>query len=105
MTRKTFGLFDAALLKPAIVDAFKKLDPRVQWRNPVMFVVYVGSVLTTLLFFQTLGGHGDFDPVKLTWIGRIVSTASVCSAYMWSKNRRWSSDGGPITIVRSSSEW
>ncbi len=59
MTRKTFSLFDAALAKPAVVDAFRKLDPRVQWRNPVMFVVYVGSVLTTALFVESLSGHGE----------------------------------------------
>jgi K+-transporting ATPase ATPase B chain len=59
MTRKTFALFDAALLKPAIVDSFKKLSPRQQWRNPVMFVVYVGSLTTTALFFQALGGKGE----------------------------------------------
>jgi K+-transporting ATPase ATPase B chain len=49
MTRKTLNLFDPALLTPALADAFKKLDPRVQWRNPVMFVVYVGSAFTTTL--------------------------------------------------------
>jgi len=56
---KALSMFDPALVKPAIVDSFKKLDPRVQWRNPVMFVVYVGSILTTLLFFQALGGQGE----------------------------------------------
>jgi len=59
MTRKTFGLFDAALVKPAIVDSFKKLSPAVQWRNPVMFVVYVGSIITTILWIQALGGKGE----------------------------------------------
>jgi K+-transporting ATPase ATPase B chain len=49
MTRKTLTLFDPALPVPALADAFKKLDPRVQWRNPVMFVVYVGSAFTTAL--------------------------------------------------------
>ncbi|BCL74717.1 potassium-transporting ATPase ATP-binding subunit [Jeongeupia sp. HS-3] len=52
-------LFDAKLLTPAIVDAFKKLAPQVQWRNPVMFVVYVGSILTTVLFGQALFGTGE----------------------------------------------
>ncbi|MEK8031455.1 potassium-transporting ATPase subunit KdpB [Ideonella sp. DXS29W] len=47
MDMKTLPLFDPVLVRPALVDAFKKLDPRVQWRNPVMFVVYVGSVFTT----------------------------------------------------------
>ncbi|MBI5259154.1 MAG: potassium-transporting ATPase subunit KdpB [Burkholderiales bacterium] len=59
MTRKTFTLFDPALVKPAVVDSFRKLDPRVQWRNPVMFVVYVGSIITTLLCVQALGGQGE----------------------------------------------
>jgi potassium-transporting ATPase ATP-binding subunit len=58
-TRTSFSLFDPALVQPAIRDAFVKLDPRVQWRNPVMFVVYVGSILTTLLGFQALGGKGE----------------------------------------------
>ena len=55
----TFSLFDPALLKPAIYAAFGKLDPRVQWRNPVMFVVYVGSILTTMLWLQALSGQGE----------------------------------------------
>ena len=50
MTRKTFTLFDPALAVPAMADAFRKLSPTLQWRNPVMFVVYVGSILTTLLW-------------------------------------------------------
>ncbi len=40
-------------------DSFRKLDPRTQVRNPVMFVVYVGSILTTGLFVQALVGHGE----------------------------------------------
>jgi K+-transporting ATPase ATPase B chain len=59
MSRKTLTLFDPTLVRPAIVDSFKKLDPRLQWRNPVMFVVYVGSILTTVLWAQTLGGQGE----------------------------------------------
>ncbi|MDG4595410.1 MAG: potassium-transporting ATPase subunit KdpB [Candidatus Contendobacter sp.] len=59
MSRKTLTLFDPTLVKPAIVDSFKKLDPRLQWRNPVMFVVYVGSILTMVLWAQALGGQGE----------------------------------------------
>ena len=55
----TFSLFDPALIKPAIASAFSKLDPRVQWRNPVMFVVYIGSILTTLLAVQAFSGVGE----------------------------------------------
>ena len=39
--------------------SFRKLNPRVQWRNPVMFVVYVGSILTTVLWVQALSGQGE----------------------------------------------
>ena len=62
MTRKTFTLFDPALTLPAIADAFRKLNPAVQWRNPVMFVVYVGSILTTILWLQSLSGKGEAQP-------------------------------------------
>ncbi|ULX52713.1 potassium-transporting ATPase subunit B [Cupriavidus taiwanensis] len=48
------GMFAPALLRPALVAAFRKLSPRDQLRNPVMFVVYVGSILTTILFLQAL---------------------------------------------------
>ena len=59
MTRKTFTLFDPALAGPAIVESFRKMSPAVQWRNPVMFVVYVGSILTSILWVQALGGQGE----------------------------------------------
>ncbi len=58
-TRKPFVLLDPALLKPAIVASFTKLSPRVQWRNPVMFVVYIGSIMTTLLGLQALLAPGE----------------------------------------------
>ena len=59
MSRRTLSLFDRALLGPALLDSLKKLDPRVQWRNPVMFVVYIGSILTTVLWLQALAGQGE----------------------------------------------
>src|ERR1019366_3488429 len=56
------SLFDGPIVRRAIVDSFRKLDPRHQFRNPVMFVVEVGSVLTTGLFFQALTGSGEASP-------------------------------------------
>ncbi len=47
------------LLKTALIDSFRRLTPRYQWRNPVMFVVYIGAILTTILLFQALGGKGE----------------------------------------------
>jgi K+-transporting ATPase ATPase B chain len=49
------SLFDPAIVRTAVVDSFRKLHPRIQARNPVMFVVLVGSGLTTVLFFRDLG--------------------------------------------------
>jgi potassium-transporting ATPase ATP-binding subunit len=59
VVRQSLSLFDSKLIVPAIVDSFRKLAPQIQVRNPVMFVVYIGSILTTLLFFQALRGHGE----------------------------------------------
>ncbi|EKS68173.1 potassium-transporting ATPase subunit B [Burkholderia sp. SJ98] len=52
-------MFDPALVKPAIVDSFRKLAPRTQLRNPVMFCVYVGSILTTVLWLAALAGQAE----------------------------------------------
>jgi len=52
-------LFEGAIVRRAIVASFRKLDPRHQIRNPVMFVVEIGSVFTTALFFQALAGKGE----------------------------------------------
>ena len=61
MTTKTVSspLFEREIVKQAIIDSFKKLNPQQQMKNPVMFVVWVGSVLTTALYFQALSGHGE----------------------------------------------
>jgi K+-transporting ATPase ATPase B chain len=48
-----------ALYKRALIDAFLKLDPRSLYRNIVMFTVEIGSVITTLLWVQALGGQGE----------------------------------------------
>src|SRR5512136_939557 len=56
---KSRPLFDPPIVRQAIVESFRKLDPRHQARNPVMFVVEVGSVLTTALFVQALLGKGE----------------------------------------------
>jgi len=48
-TKPQSSIFDPALLRPAILESFKKLDVRVQWQNPVMFVVFIGAVITTAI--------------------------------------------------------
>jgi K+-transporting ATPase ATPase B chain len=56
---KSFSLLDRRILRQTIVDAFLKLNPVHLIKNPVMFVVEVGCILTTLLFFQAISGHGE----------------------------------------------
>ena len=63
MVRASLKLFDRALVGPALLESLRKLSPRVQLRNPVMFVVYVGSILTTILFLQALRGNGEAPPL------------------------------------------
>jgi len=55
-------LFEATIVKRATWDALRKLNPLHQLKNPVMFTVWVGSVLTTLLYVQALLGHGEARP-------------------------------------------
>src|SRR5262245_28551048 len=56
---KARPLFEPAIIMQAVVESFRKLTPKHQVRNPVMFVVYVGSILTTLLWLQALVGKGE----------------------------------------------
>jgi K+-transporting ATPase ATPase B chain len=60
--------FDRALVTRALGDAFRKLSPRMQFRNPVMFVVFVCSVATTLLWFQALAGHAEAPTAFIFWV-------------------------------------
>ncbi len=62
MSRQQLSLFDRNLIGPALLESVKKLDPRVQWRNPVMFVVYIGTIVTAILYGQALTGHGEASP-------------------------------------------
>ena len=78
------SMFDPKLLKPAIADSFKKLAPQIQWRNPVMFVVYLGSILTTLLLVQALFGKADasagFIALVSIWLWFTVLFANFAEA-------------------------
>jgi potassium-transporting ATPase ATP-binding subunit len=56
-------LFERDIVRRALVESLRKLDPRGMIRNPVMFVVEVGSVLTTVIFFRDLGKHGSSSDV------------------------------------------
>jgi K+-transporting ATPase ATPase B chain len=59
------SLFDPQILRQAIIGSFKKLDPRVQFHNPVMFVVLVGTVIT---FIESVAHPGLFDWSITVWL-------------------------------------
>jgi potassium-transporting ATPase ATP-binding subunit len=62
------SLFDPSILGQAVIDSFRKLTPQRQVRNPVMFVVYIGSMLTTLLWLQALVGKGEAPAWFIFWV-------------------------------------
>jgi potassium-transporting ATPase ATP-binding subunit len=67
-TAKARPLFDPSIVRQAVIDAFRKLTPARQVRNPVMFVVYVGSILTTALFVHALVGRGEAPAGFILWV-------------------------------------
>ncbi|MGH8815881.1 MAG: potassium-transporting ATPase subunit B, partial [Achromobacter pestifer] len=56
---RPFGMWSRSLVGPAVLDSLRKLSPAAQLKNPVMFVVYVGSILTTLLWVMALRGQAE----------------------------------------------
>jgi len=78
------SLLDRAIIGRAVVDSFRKLDPRWQARNPVMFIVEVGALVTTLFFFRDLLGRGGkdagFDLAISLWLWFTVVFASFAEA-------------------------
>ena len=72
------SLLDPAILRPALLESLRKLDPRVQARNPVMFVVEIGALITTVAWLiQAFGGEplgGGHEPA---WFAFAVS------AWLW----------------------
>src|SRR5215470_14506424 len=77
------SLADAAILSRAIVDSFRKLDPRVMVKNPVMFVVEVGAVLTTIQLVWNAAhraGHFGFGLQITLWLWFTVLFANFAEA-------------------------
>jgi K+-transporting ATPase ATPase B chain len=89
------SLLQGAMLRRALLDSVIKLDPRVQIRNPVMFVVEIGSVITTLTWLiQVFGGKalGGNDPAWYTftiaiWLWLTVIFANAAEAFAEGRGR------------------
>ena len=83
MATRTASIWDPPIVRRAIVDSFRKLHPRTMARNPVMFVVEIGSVLTTLSLIQHLvAGGGDlrFELQITFWLWLTVWFANFAEA-------------------------
>jgi K+-transporting ATPase ATPase B chain len=79
MTHKAPSLFDWNIAGPAVGDAFKKLDPRLMIKNPVMFVTMVGAVLTTVGIF-TASADRSFIAQLALWLWFTVLFANFAEA-------------------------
>ena len=84
MSRKQLALFEPSLVRQALIDAVKKLSPTIQWRNPVMFIVWIGSVLTSGLALSmalgTLPGNAWFSGAIALWLWFTVLFANFAEA-------------------------
>jgi potassium-transporting ATPase ATP-binding subunit len=91
MTRTQLPLLDKKLLVPALIETLKKLDPRLQSRNPVMFVVYVGTIATLVLWVQALLGSGEastwFIFAIAVWLAFTVLFANFAEALAEGRSR------------------
>jgi len=78
------SIFDARIVRPALVDSIKKLDPRVLWRNPVMFAVEIASAITLVTFVMSLTGANKepawFTGLVSVWLWLTVIFANFSEA-------------------------
>ena len=80
---KARSLWDRAIVTRAVGDSFKKLDPRWMMRNPVMFIVEVGALVTTLFFLRDVISHtgsAGFDFAISAWLWFTVLFANFAEA-------------------------
>ena len=84
MPKRSVSLFDPAILRPAARDSLGKLHPRLMVRNPVMFVVWLGSILTTILFLRDLASatrtENVFAGLVAAWLWFTVLFANFAEA-------------------------
>ena len=79
MSQRAPSLFDPKLVGSAVTGAFRKLDPRVLLQNPVMFVTWVGAVLTTVAVFTATADRGFIAQLAL-WLWFTVLFANFAEA-------------------------
>src|SRR6266542_1700934 len=80
MTQKSASLFDWNIVGPAVGDAFKKLNPRLMIKNPVMFVTMVGAALTTVGIFTAEPALRGFVAQLAIWLWFTVLFANFAEA-------------------------
>jgi potassium-transporting ATPase ATP-binding subunit len=86
MTAKAVSVFDPKILWPAMGEAFKKLNPRLMVRNPVMFVTLIGAVISTVEIFHSPGKTGFVLQIAL-WLWFTVLFANFAEAVAEGRGR------------------
>lgn len=79
MSHHAPSLFDKSIIAPAVGDSFRKLDPRLMVKNPVMFVTLIGAVLTTVAIFTSASDRG-FVIQLAVWLWFTVLFANFAEA-------------------------
>jgi potassium-transporting ATPase ATP-binding subunit len=79
MTHQPVSIFDAKILAPALGDTFRKLDPRLMVKNPVMFVTLVGAAISTVEIFRSPGQTGFVLQIAI-WLWFTVLFANFAEA-------------------------
>src|SRR5271154_1370989 len=79
MTHKPVSIFDVKILAPALGDTFRKLDPRLMVKNPVMFVTLVGAAISTVEIFRSPGQTGFVLQIAI-WLWFTVLFANFAEA-------------------------
>src|SRR5215467_13317423 len=101
-TSKSRSLWDAKIVRQALLDSVIKLNPRTMMKNPVMFVVEVGSVITTVLLVRDLASHAPgfgFDLHITLWLLFTVLFDNVPEAMTESRGKAQA-----VTLLRAKSE-
>src|ERR1700694_1514024 len=105
MAARQGSIFSRELVLAAVRDSFPKLDPRLQVKNPVMFIVELGSVITTVIFFLELarGQHGNlwFVGTIAFWLWLTVLFANFAEAIAEGRGKAQANAlrGAPTTNV------
>ena len=103
MKQKQSATLDNAILKEAVINSFKKLSPQTQWRNPVMFIVYVGAFLVAFItmanFVNGDAERGYFNLQLDLWLWFTVLFANFAEAVAEGRGKAQAKVGEKVKVT------